>query len=265
VARERKLVEMQGHQEAVLCAALSPDGERLVTGSSDHSLIVWDISRGMHDVVMGLKEHTLRGHKGCVTSVSISPDGARLISASDDGEMRFWDTSTWQCEQTMPTGRLGACRLGHSADGTMLAAVWRSRGPAIIWETAKLEEQLRLILRPEEDSDDYELAFSPDGAFLAVLSPNLVRVWELASCQVAIAIDAPGVRCLAFSPDGRMLATGGWELKTKFDVQLWDPLTGMLIERLNGQHNSLYTVCFSPDGDRLACAGRDLAVHLWDL
>jgi WD40 repeat protein len=265
VATQRELIAMQGHHDAVLCAAFTPDGQTLVTGSQDQTLIVWNVSRGLHNVIMGLKEHTLRGHGGAVSSVSISPDGSRLVSASDDGDLFLWNTANWHCEQTAATDRTGLCRLAHSADGSLLAAVWRSRGPAIIWEAPKHEEALRLALRADEDGPDYDLAFSPDGAFLAVLSTNLVRVWDVASCQVMIAIDAPGTQSLAFSPDGRMLATGGHELKTKFDVQLWDPQTGESLGRLNGQHNSLNTVRFSPAGDLLACGGRDLAVHLWEL
>lgn len=265
VERQRAKIAVQGHVDTVLCAAFTPDSQILITGSKDQTLIVWDVSRGMHDVVLGLREHSLRGHVSRVTAVSVSPDGSYFVSGSDDGEIRLWNTTQWRCDGISNSGRTGICRLQHSADGRMLAGVWRSKGASIIWDAKTQAEYLRLALMPEEDAEDYDLAWSPDGAFLAVLSANGLRIWDLSSCQVSLSLDASGMRTVAWSPDGRYLIAGGWELKTKYDVQIWDALTGEPLQRLNGQHNALYTVCFSPTGDELACAGRDLAVHLWRL
>lgn len=265
VSRQRTLAAMQGHQDAVLCGAFTPDSQTLVTGSRDGTLIVWDVSRGMHDVVLGLKEHTLRGHGGAVTAATISPDGQQMVTASDHGEIRIWDTGTWRCQNQITTGRSGQCRLVHSPQGEFLAAVWDSPGPALVWHAAMMEEYIRLSLRPDEDCEDYSLCFSPDEAFLAISSADLVRIWDLASCQVVLAIDIGGVRCLAYAPNGKMLAGGGWDIKSKFDVHLWDPQSGESLGRLGGQRDSLYATCFSPQGDRLACAGRDLLVHVWEL
>ena len=70
----------------------------------------------------------------------------------------------------------------------------------------------------------------------------------------------PGVRAVAFSSDGRLLATGGDD-KT---VRLWDPATGEHLRALTGHTGMLWGVAFSPDGQLLASGDNDKTVRLWD-
>ena len=66
--------------------AFGPDGTRIVSGSRDETLKVWDAESG--EVVL-----TLRGHGGSVESVAFSPDGTRIVSGSDDKTLKVWDGS----------------------------------------------------------------------------------------------------------------------------------------------------------------------------
>ena len=66
---------------------------------------------------------------------------------------------------------------------------------------------------------------------------------------------------VAFSPDGKTLASGGWD-KT---VRLWDVATGTEKKILRGHLDSIHSVAFSPDGKTLASGGWDKTVRLWDV
>ena len=78
-------VVLQGHSgDAVLSAAFSPDGRRVVTASDDNTSRVWDLEDPEYPVV-------LRGHSASVLSAAFSPDGRRVVTASRDNTVRVWD------------------------------------------------------------------------------------------------------------------------------------------------------------------------------
>jgi len=77
---------LRGHERAVISVAFSPDGTRVVSGSFDNTIKLWDAASG--EVVA-----TLRGHEDAVFSVAFSPDGTRVASGSWDKTIKLWDGS----------------------------------------------------------------------------------------------------------------------------------------------------------------------------
>ena len=68
-------------------ASFSPDGTKVVTGSHDRTVRIWD-------AVTGECEQTLEGHSSYVSSASFSPDGTKVVSSSNDATVRIWDAVT---------------------------------------------------------------------------------------------------------------------------------------------------------------------------
>jgi WD40 repeat protein len=78
---------LSGHSDAITAIAFSPDGRRVVSGSKDHNITVWDAQTG--SVV-----YDLSGHADTIASLVFSPNSDRLLSASVDGDLRLWDMTT---------------------------------------------------------------------------------------------------------------------------------------------------------------------------
>ncbi len=87
--------------------AFSPDGKRIVTGSWDGTVKVWDADKGQELL-------SLKGHTDWVTSVAFSPDGKRIVSGSEDKTVKVWDAEKGQ-ELPHPQG-------AH----TRVSLAWRS-------------------------------------------------------------------------------------------------------------------------------------------
>jgi WD40 repeat protein/serine/threonine protein kinase len=278
----KELLSLEGHDRAVTSVAFSPDGKLLATASLDNTVKVWDAQTG--------KElRALKGHTGLtgVNCVAFSPDGKRLASSTGPlptGETKVWDTQTGK-ELFNLKGANGS--VAFSPDGERLAG--SSLDAVTVWNSQTGEELLSI---KNIDGGLNGVAFSPDGKRLAAASNNLrhngdpnqrgaVKIWDAQTGKELVTLMAhPGSRgaAVAFSPDGKHLATAGGSVKV-WDAQAYqNPLifkVGVEFSPFaNGRAKANSNVCcvvFSPDGKLLATADdqtqsltREGKVAIWD-
>ena len=264
IASGQPLANLQGHSGAVFAAAFAPHDESLVTSGKDHMLAVWNVTRGLHGVVAGVKEHTLTGHQHSVSSLAFSRDGRTLASAASD-EIVLWDTTTWRQRGTLQVDRQGVCRLAFSPGGSLLAGVWSSRGAVVLWDAQTRTEAVRLLLPSDEITSDHALAFSPNGSQLAVVSDDGIRIWDVSTCQVLLVIESAGLRAVTFAHDGLTLLAGGNDLPDHIYLRRWDASSGRRLQEFPGHKRPLTCLALSTNGRLLASGSEDKTVNLWEL
>jgi len=265
---------LEGHASVVSSVAFSPDGRRLASGSLDCSMRLWDVETG---ACLRTLTEPLRGGVACV---AFSPDGRRLASGtsahlvfappSDDHTIRLWDAETGACLRTLEGHTDGVDAVAFSPDGRRLVSGGGDK-TVRLWD-AETGACLRTLEGHSEGVRS--VAFSPDGRRLASGScwrtthwqperdDRSVRLWdaETGACLRVLEGHAEQVSCVAFSPDGRRLASGSWD----FSIRLWDIETGACLRTFEGHGSRVFSVAFSPDGWRLASGNYDSTARLWD-
>ncbi|AKQ68410.1 High-affnity carbon uptake protein Hat/HatR [Myxococcus hansupus] len=207
------------HGAQVLCAAYSPSGALLATGT-------WEDGRNVHvwDVATGKCIQTMEGHEGEVRGIAWSPDGTRLASSSRDHDACIWDVETGALLHAM-TGQEGqVTSVAFSPDGQWLAAAnlgWRVR----LFNVATGQE-VRTLAGHEQSV--LSVDFHPSGRWLASgASDDTARVWDLQTgAQVARIPTPTSVSSVAFSPNGEWLALNGLDGIIRVETRTWKPVPG---------------------------------------
>jgi eukaryotic-like serine/threonine-protein kinase len=265
-----ELLSMHGHSDTIWSLAYSPDGRRIASASFDHTVKVWDAATG--------REVRSLAHPFRVTSVAFSPDGQRLVSACGDfdtpGEVRIWDVDQGLARSIIPAGTGQSACVLFSPDGRKLA--WNCGQSArprevVVWD---LEVGRQVLTISDHEDTVSSVAFSPDGRLLATSmglsdifdpkkQPSPIKLWDARTGALVRAL--PGqvgqTTRTAFSPDGTLLVSAGWDQA----VKLWDVATGAERRTLTGPSNMIESVAFSRDGRRIASADEDGVIRVWDV
>ena len=241
-------------------AVLSQDGRLLAAqtanGPTRGTLHVWDVESGRE-----------RWHRDTadlnVAALCFSPDG-RILALAAKKTVHLWDAATGKESRVLADHAEDVLRVAFSPDGKLLASGDRA-GEVRGWNMAS--GQLVHKLSPPPGSGTYyatcSLRFSPDGALLACGQNSQVLIWDTATWkEVGKLGDHEGaVHDLAFSPDGRTLATACRDTK----VRLWEVATWEKRRQFEGHRGRVYHTDFSPDGRTVASGGATGEVLLWDV
>lgn len=254
---------LQGHSKAVNAVAFSPDGLRIVSGSFDNTLRLWDAVNGQS---IG---SPLEAHTDPVLAVAVSHDGKYIISGSLDGTIRIWDGNNGRV--------LGPAFKGHSQSVGSLAFKPNGRqfasgsahnlvkmgGELLFWDIANSTPYISL---PKEHEDGIlSLALSQDGKFLITGGADGLIFVRSAITGNPILPPLRGhserVYSVSLSFDGRMIASASAD----GSVRLWDLLSGKQVGKpLTGHKGWVLSVSFSPDGRRIVSGSRDRTLRIWD-
>lgn len=298
---------LKGHRDDVNAVIFSQDGEMFASGSDDGTVRLWNVRTG--ETVATLKGNTkfpeeirdlafspngttlasattdeiwlwdidtkqiiriLEGHTWHVSALAFSPDGETLASAGWDWTLRLWDAGTGKLRKTFGEHTSAVNTIAFSPDGKTLASaswglirLWSTRGvPLRLWYARTGEPLENFIYHI-----DYvrTVVFSPDGKHLASGGyDSRLRLWEANTGNHIFTLRGGG-SAVAFSPDGKLIASeyGGDNIVST--IGLWDVRTGELRQVLKRHYAPLTCIAFSPDGKTLVSASRDSEIVLWDM
>jgi WD40 repeat protein len=236
-----------GHHKWITCLRFSDDGEKIITGSADRSVIIWHIN--------GTPIKNFTADENFIEDLDISPSGKLIATASRGRNINLWNMQ----------GNLVSVLEGHTdkilavrfhPNGKYLASASSDRSIKL-WD---LQGNVLHTYRGHKGAVD-SLCFSDNGKMIITGSQDTtVKFWRTRGHQLSrLTGHTDEVNSIAFSKDGCFVATASSDAF----VKIWT-IEGKLLRSLEGHKEAVNSVCFSPDYHNLLSVGGDRAIKIWN-
>jgi WD40 repeat protein len=275
------LATLKGHLSHVWDLDISPDGKILASASSDGTIKLWRLDGELAPEMAAYR--TLRGHTAPVVSARFSGDGETLASGSADQTAKLWRVGGSRSSDILSGHQDWVHSVAASSDGRHLAT-GSFDGTIRIWDTETLKP------RPIMDAhrhNVFTVAFSPDGRTLAscdavwrvneernFTNPGAVKLWDVDTGALLASLTefTTGVRAIAISPNGALLATGDhdgtvrlWNIKNVLPVPIGVLESTNVVPGNRQSSRRIGRLQFSSDGRRLAILRQFHSAEVWKL
>lgn len=278
---QAKPLTLAGHKDKVCAAAWLPDG-RVATAGFDRVIRIWDTASGK-------PQQTLEGPQDVVYALAVGPDGKHIASAGKDRAIRLWDLAAPGAPKELSGHSRAVYHLAFSPDGKLLASCGEDDTRIMLWDVEQAKSVKQLNATDPDDKNQrrsmFCVEFSPDGKQLVSCGADrTIRLWDVAGGKEIRRLEGPeyavftekgkeiertmkkagselAIYAVAFSPDGKLIASGGLDRT----IRIWDAGSGQLRQTIAGHPDFVYDVQFNQAGTRLLSCGHNGNLFVWNV
>jgi len=257
----KELNAFEGHLAPISNVAVSRDGSKVASCSSDQDIVIWDLNGGKHV--------RLAGHICAVGRAAFNSDGSRLISGSEDRTIRIWESATGREILELHQMPSSVEDLAFFPDGDKFLG--GSHAEALtIWDGSPWsgEETSPHVTLEGHENRVLGVAFHPSQPVIASgAEDGTVCLWDVVSGRQTECYDVGGVVAfdVSFHPKGTHILSAGYNERNMATVDVWSMASPLERQTIATDEREIFGATFSsPDGRFAVYGGVNREIHVWD-